>query len=248
MPIHCSNFNSFQHSYVESWFLFKLNFSLLCRTIMEDTFRHKGLRKKLVAVVKRKGIKDQKVLDALMKIPRHWFLNSAFLDHAYEDKAFQIGQGQTISQPFTVAYQTALLEVFPAMKVLEIGTGSGYQAVVLAELGARVYSIERHKVLYNATKKFLKKIGYSRIKLAFGDGFKGLPGNAPYDAIIITAAAPEIPQVLKDQLKIGGKMVIPLDEGVHQIMIRLTKLSETKFKEERFDRFAFVPMLKGRSF
>ena len=214
---------------------------------MEDSFRHKGLRKKLVGVVKSKGIKDQKVLDALMKIPRHWFLNSAFIDHAYEDKAFQIGQGQTISQPFTVAYQTELLGVFTGMKILEIGTGSGYQAAVLAELGARVYSIERHKVLHDETKKFLKEIGYSRVKQFYGDGFKGVPQHAPYDGIIITAAAPEIPQTLKDQLKIGGKMVIPFGEGDTQVMVRLTKESDTKFKEERFDYFAFVPMLKGKA-
>jgi protein-L-isoaspartate(D-aspartate) O-methyltransferase len=212
----------------------------------EDTYRHKGLRKKLVDVIKAKGITDEKVLEAINKIPRHYFLDSAFDEKAYEDIAFPIGEGQTISQPYTVAYQSQLLEVKPFMKILEIGTGSAYQAVVLAELGAQVYTIERQKKLFDANKKFsfLKK--YHSIKFFYGDGFEGLPTYAPFDRVIITAAAPEIPQKLIQQLKPGGMMVIPLGAGDVQQMMRITKLENGALKEEVFENFSFVPMLGGK--
>jgi len=205
-----------------------------------------GLRKKLVQGIQAKGITDERVLDALLAVPRHFFLDSAFGEKAYEDKAFPIGEGQTISQPYTVAYQSQLLEVKPFMKVLEIGTGSAYQAVILAEMGAQVYTIERQKKLFDANKKFdfLKK--YSTIKCFYGDGYEGLPTFAPFDRVLITAAAPEIPQKLVDQLKTGGMMVIPLGSGDIQRMMRITKLEGGALKEEVFDHFSFVPMLGGR--
>ncbi|HEX4877051.1 MAG TPA: protein-L-isoaspartate(D-aspartate) O-methyltransferase [Chitinophagaceae bacterium] len=212
----------------------------------EDTYRHKGLRKKLVQVVQAKGITDERVLDALLEVPRHFFLDSAFDEVAYEDRAFPIGEGQTISQPYTVAYQSQLLEIKPFMKVLEIGTGSAYQAVVLAVMGAQVYTIERQKKLFEANKKFdfLKK--YPTIKFFYGDGYEGLPTYAPFDRVIITAAAPDIPSKLVDQLKTGGMMVIPVGAGDIQQMKRITKLENGALKEEVFDRFSFVPMLGGR--
>ena len=212
----------------------------------EDTYRHKGLRKKLVDGVREKGITDESVLRALENIPRHFFLDSAFDEKAYEDKAFPIAEGQTISQPYTVAYQSQLLEVRPFEKVLEIGTGSAYQAVVLAEMGAQVYTIERQKKLFEENKKFpfLKK--YPNIKFFYGDGFEGLPTYAPFDKVIITAAAPFIPPKLLDQLKPGGMMVLPLGEGEIQRMMRITKLKNDAVKEEVFDNFSFVPMLEGR--
>src|SRR5215217_536858 len=180
---------------------------------IEDTYRHKGLRKKLVETVKNKGITDERVLEAIEKIPRHFFLDSAFDEVAYEDKAFPIAERQTISQPYTVAYQTQLLEVKPFQKVLEIGTGSAYQASVLAELGAQVYTIERQKKLFESNKKFEYIKKYPNIKFFYGDGFEGLPTYAPFDRVIITAAAPEIPPKLVGQMKVGGKMVIPVDAG-----------------------------------
>ncbi|HMK26804.1 MAG TPA: protein-L-isoaspartate(D-aspartate) O-methyltransferase [Chitinophagaceae bacterium] len=212
----------------------------------EDTYRHKGLRKKLVQGIHAKGITDDRVLDAILEVPRHFFLESAFDEKAYEDRAFPIGEGQTISQPYTVAYQSQLLEVQPFMKVLEIGTGSAYQAVVLAEMGAQVYTIERQKKLYDANKKFefLKK--YSSIKFFYGDGYEGLPTYAPFDRVIITAAAPEIPQKLIEQLKPGGMMVIPVGIGHIQRMMRITKLENGALKEEVFDHFSFVPMIEGK--
>lgn len=206
-------------------------------------------RKELVDVVRSKGIKDEKVLDAIMKIERHKFIpDTALHIHAYEDKAFPIGAGQTISQPYTVAFQTELLEVKPGDKILEIGTGSGYQAAVLAELGADVYSIERQKTLYDKTMPFLRSLGYTKMKLYYGDGYKGKPVFAPFDKIIVTAAAPEIPKPLLDQLKVGGFLVIPLnnDEG-NQDMLRIIKHSETEFETEQFHKFSFVPMLKGEN-
>lgn len=211
-----------------------------------DTYKHKGLRKKLVAGIRSKGITDEKVLDAINKVPRHFFLDSAFDEVAYEDRAFPIGEDQTISQPYTVAYQSQLLEVKPFQKVLEIGTGSAYQATVLAEMGAQVYTIERHKKLFEANKKFdhLKK--YPTIKFFYGDGFEGLPTYAPFDRIIITAAAPEIPPKLLDQLKPGGKMVLPVGTGDIQQMMRITKLESGALKEEVFDHFSFVPMIEGK--
>ncbi len=212
----------------------------------DDSYRHKGLRKKLVQLVHSKGITDDRVLDAILEVPRHFFLDSAFDEQAYEDKAFPIGEGQTISQPYTVAYQSQLLEIKPFMKVLEIGTGSAYQAVVLAEMGAQVYTIERQKKLFDSNKsfEFLKK--FSAIKFFYGDGYLGLPTYAPFDRVIITAAAPEIPQRLLEQLKPGGMMVIPLGAGDTQQMMRITKLENGAFKEEVFDHFSFVPMLGGK--
>ncbi len=213
----------------------------------EDTYRHKGLRKKLIDSIRDKGITDEDVLKALMNIPRHYFLDTA-LDHiAYEDRAFPIQEGQTISQPYTVAYQTQLLEVEPYDKILEIGTGSAYQAVVLAELGANVFTIERQKKLFELNKQFVFKSKYPNIKFFYGDGFEGLPTYAPFDKILITAAAPFIPPKLLAQLKPGGKMVLPLDDDGVQKMIRVTKNEDGSFVEETFSNFSFVPMLKGRN-
>lgn len=213
----------------------------------EDTFRHKGLRKQLLEKIKEEGITDQKILDAINNIPRHFFLDSAFDNVAYEDKAFPIGEDQTISQPFTVAYQTQLLEVSPRDKVLEIGTGSGYQAMVLAELGAYVFTIERQKKLFDRLKDFPLRKKYPTIKYFYGDGYLGLPSFAPFNRIIVTAAAPYIPEKLLQQLKIGGKMVIPVGDKEVQKMMRITKTGENEFKEEIFDNFSFVPMLEGKA-
>jgi len=213
----------------------------------EDTYRHKGLRKQLVDVLREKGISNEKVLEAINTIPRHFFFDKAFEARAYEDKAFPIAAGQTISQPYTVAYQTQLLDVKPFMKVLEIGTGSVYQASVLAELGCMVYTIERQKELYDINKNFFFKNKYPSIKFFYGDGFEGLPTFAPFDRVIITAAAPFIPPKLLAQLKPGGLMVIPVDDGDNQRMLRITKIDAEQFKEEEFDRFSFVPMLQGKN-
>src|SRR6516225_1368244 len=212
----------------------------------EDSYKHKGLRRQLVEVIRKKGITDEKVLHAILHIPRHFFMDSAFDKIAYEDRAFPIGEGQTISQPYTVAYQSQLLEVKPFEKVLEIGTGSGYQAVVLAQMGAQVYTIERQKKLFESNKQFdyLKK--FPNIKFFYGDGFEGLPTYAPFDKILITAAAPEIPPKLLEQLKSGGMMVLPVGTGEVQRMMRVTKLESNALKEEIFDRFSFVPMLEGK--
>lgn len=211
-----------------------------------DTYQHKGLRKRLAVQLREKGIKDENVLQAIENIPRHFFLDSAFDKIAYEDRAFPIGEGQTISQPYTVAYQTELLQVKKGMKVLEIGTGSVYQASVLSEMGARVYSIERQKKLFEKNKSFIFKTKYPNIKFFYGDGFEGLPSFAPFDKIIVTAAAPHIPPKLLEQLKVGGSLIIPLDEGNMQRMLRITKISETENREEYFDYFSFVPMLTGK--
>lgn len=213
----------------------------------EDTYRHKGLRKKLIDSLKEKGITDQNVLDAMMKIPRHFFLDTALEHIAYQDKAFPIGEGQTISQPYTVAYQTQLLQVAPYQKILEIGTGSAYQAIVLAEMGASVFTIERQKKLFELNKIFVLRSKYPGIKFFYGDGFEGLPTFAPFDRVLITAAAPYIPPKLIEQLKTGGKMVIPLDENGYQKMTRITKKEDGSLEEESFSDFSFVPMLKGRS-
>jgi len=236
------NSSSKRHFYDAAFFIF----ATLMRPT-EDTYRHKGLRKKLVQGIQAKGISDERVLAAILEIPRHFFLDSAFDEKAYEDIAFPIGEGQTISQPYTVAYQSQLLEIKPFQKVLEIGTGSAYQAVVLAELGAQVYTIERQKKLFEANKSFpwLKK--YSSIKYFYGDGYQGLPTYAPFDRVIITAAAPEVPAKLIEQLKPGGIMVIPVGAGDVQLMKRITKLDNGVLKEEVFDRFSFVPMLGGRN-
>lgn len=213
----------------------------------EDTYRHKGLRKKLMDILRTKGISDENVLEAMNNIPRHYFLDSALDEIAYEDRAFPISEGQTISQPYTVAYQSQLLEVKPNEKILEIGTGSVYQASVLAEMGARVYTIERQKKLFELTKKFVLKAKYPNIKFFYGDGYEGLPTYAPFDKVIITAAAPFIPPKLVEQLRNGGKMVIPVNEGEHQRMLRLTKQADGSVTEEAFENFSFVPMLAGRN-
>ena len=212
----------------------------------EDTYRHKGLRNKLVETVRSKGITDENVLAAIGKIPRHFFLDSAFDDVAYEDRAFPIGEGQTISQPYTVAYQSQLLEIKKFEKVLEIGTGSAYQACVLAEMGAMVYTIERQKKLFDANKNFAQLRKYPSIKFFYGDGYDGLPTYAPFDKVIITAAAPEIPQKLIQQLKPGGMMVIPLGAGELQRMMRIPRMPNGALKEEVFDHFSFVPMVEGK--
>ncbi len=223
-------------------------FLLILRTMRkyEDSYRHKGLRKRLVDLLKQKGITDDRVLDAIQNIPRHYFLDSAFDEKAYEDKAFPIAVGQTISQPYTVAYQTQLLELKPFDKVLEIGTGSAYQASVLAEMGVQVFTIERQKALFEQNKQFQYLKKYPNIKFFYGDGFEGLPTFAPFDKVIITAAAPFIPEKLIAQLKPGGQMVIPVGEGNIQRMLRLTKQAQGTYKEEVFDNFSFVPMLEGR--
>lgn len=213
----------------------------------EDTYRHKGLRKKLIDSIRDKGITDEHVLDAMMNIPRHYFLDTALEHISYQDRAFPIGEGQTISQPYTVAYQTQLLEVEDYDKILEIGTGSAYQAIVLAEMGAHVFTIERQKKLFELNKTFILKSKYPNIKFFYGDGFEGLPTYAPFDKIIITAAAPFIPPKLIEQLKGGGKMVIPLDEDGIQKMMRITKNEDGSLEEEAFSNFSFVPMLKGRN-
>ena len=213
----------------------------------EDTYRHKGLRKKLIESIKEKGITDEKVLEAMMNIPRHYFLDTALEQIAYQDRAFPIGEGQTISQPYTVAFQTQLLQIKPYDKVLEIGTGSAYQAIVLGEMGVYVYTIERQKKLFDLTKNFILRSKYPNIKFFYGDGFEGLPTYAPFEKILITAAAPIIPPKLVEQLKVGGKMVIPLDDNGVQKMLRLTKLEDGSMEEERFSDFSFVPMLKGRN-
>lgn len=213
----------------------------------EDTYRHKGLRKKLIETIKEKGITNERVLEAMMNIPRHFFLDTA-LDHiAYEDRAFPIQEGQTISQPYTVAYQTQLLEIEPYNKILEIGTGSAYQASVLAEMGAHVFTIERQKKLFELNKQFIFRTKYPNIKFFYGDGFEGLPTYAPFDKILITAAAPFIPPKLIEQLKPGGKMVLPLDDEGKQKMMRITKNEDGSFEEETFSNFSFVPMLKGKN-
>ena len=212
----------------------------------EDTYRHKGLRQKLTDIVRSKGISDDNVLTAINKIPRHFFLDSAFDDVAYEDRAFPIGEGQTISQPYTVAYQTQLLEIRRFEKVLEIGTGSAYQATVLAEMGAQVYTIERQKKLFEANKNFAYLRKYPSIKFFYGDGYEGLPTYAPFDKVLITAAAPDIPPKLIEQLKPNGMMVIPVGVGDLQQMMRITKLPNGSIKQEVFDHFSFVPMVEGK--
>ena len=212
---------------------------------MVDTYKHKGMRKALVRLLKGKGISDITVLQALESVPRHYFFESVFLEHAYQDKAFPIGEGQTISQPYTVAFQTELLQAKPKQKILEIGTGSGYQACVLMELGVYLYSIEYNQILFERTKQFLPRIGYAP-KMYCGDGSRGFPRYAPYDGIIVTAGAPTVPDILIDQLKPGGRLVIPVGNNKRQSMLRLTKDESGKTTTEEFDYFAFVP-LKGEN-
>lgn len=213
---------------------------------MEDTYKHKGLRKQLVDQIRKKGITDTAVLAALNAIPRHLFMDSGFLEFAYEDKPFPIGSGQTISQPYTVAFQTELLEIKKGEKVLEIGTGSGYQACVLMEMGARVYTIERQKKLYLKTKSFLTSMGYKPKSITFGDGYKGLPAFAPFDKIIVTAGAPFIPEDLIKQLKPGGYLVIPVGVDLQE-MRRIIKIDKNNITEENHGSFRFVPLLTDKA-
>ncbi len=213
---------------------------------LADTFRHKGLRKKLVEVVRQKGIADKNVLKAMEEVPRHWFFDSGFLEFAYEDKAFPIGAGQTISQPFTVAFQTQLLQVKRGDKILEVGTGSGYQASILYQMGAKVFSVERQRTLHIKAKAMLPAAGFL-VKVFFGDGYKGLPTFGPFDKIIVTAGAPFIPENLTEQLKLGGIMVIPVDDGEEQIMTTLTKMADGSIKIDQHGRFRFVPLLGDKA-
>lgn len=214
---------------------------------IQDTFRHKGLRFKLVEELKKKGISDLKVLEAINKVPRHIFMESGFVNLAYKDQAFPIGEGQTISQPYTVAFQTQLLDVITHDKVLEIGTGSGYQCAVLMELGADVYSIERQHKLYVIAQYTLSSLKY-RPHLFFGDGYEGLPAFEPYDKILLTAFNTEIPDKLLQQLKPGGKLVMPLGDVNVQKMILVEKMSENEFKQTEHGSFIFVPLLKGKNY
>jgi protein-L-isoaspartate(D-aspartate) O-methyltransferase len=212
---------------------------------VEDNFRHKGLRKKLVEKLREKGITDEIVLNAINKLPRHWFLDYVFLEKAYEDVAFPIGEGQTISQPYTVAFQTQLLQINKGDKVLEVGTGSGYQTCILLEMGAKVFSIERQKKLFDKTKAFLAKTSYSP-KLFYGDGYKGLPTFAPFDKILVTAGAPVVPPDLIKQLKVGGIMVIPVGGASVQTMYRIIKKNEDEIIKEEHGAFKFVPLLEDK--
>ena len=211
---------------------------------MEDSYRHKGLRRQLMLTLERKGIEDRDVLEAINKVPRHLFMDLGFTEFAYKDQAFPIGEGQTISQPYTVAFQTQLLGLAAGDKVLEIGTGSGYQAAVLLEMNTKVYTIERHRPLYLRTQKLMRQLNY-HAHFFYGDGYIGKQAYAPFDKILITAAAPYISDDLKAQLRIGGVIVAPMGEGDSQEMITLVKISETEFEQTNFGRFAFVPMLKG---
>ncbi len=213
---------------------------------MIDNFKHKGMRQQLVSTVKSKGITNEAVLNAIGKIPRHLFMDSSFLDHAYQDKAFPIAADQTISQPYTVAFQSELLQINKNDKVLEIGTGSGYQTAVLCELGAKVYSIERQQELFKKTSKFLPKLGYRAKKLVFGDGYKGLVEEAPFKSIIVTAGAPFVPKPLLAQLTIGGRLVIPVGDNV-QTMTLFIRKGEKEFEKTEFGEFRFVPLLEDKN-
>ncbi len=213
---------------------------------MKDTLKHQGLRQQLVKTIKAKGIEDIKVLEAIGKIPRHLFMDSGFLDHAYQDKAFPIAADQTISQPYTVAFQTELLQIKKDDKVLEIGTGSGYQTAVLCIMGAKVYSIERQHELYKKTSKFLPKLGYRAKKLIFGDGYIGLEAEAPFDGIIVTAGAPFVPKALLGQLKVGGRLVIPIGTDT-QTMTMFIRKGPKDFEKHEFGEFRFVPLLENKN-
>lgn len=213
---------------------------------MKDTLKHRGMRNKLADTLLAKGIKDLKVIDAIRSIPRHLFLDSSFEDHAYQDKAFPIGADQTISQPYTVAFQTELLQVKTGHKILEIGTGSGYQTGVLLHLKAKVYTIERQLELFKRTNLFFEKMGYRPKKFIFGDGYKGLPEEAPFDGIIVTAGAPTVPKPLLEQLKIGGRLVIPVGND-EQIMTLYIRKSEKEFEKKELGSFRFVPLLENKN-
>lgn len=210
---------------------------------LKDTFRHKGKRKLLVEELGKMGIDQTSILDAFIAIPRHYFLDLAFDEQAYTNMAFQIGSGQTISHPYTVAFQTQLLSVAKGDKMLEIGTGSGFQTCILCQMGAKVFSVERHMDLHIKAKSIITFFNFNA-KLSFGDGYKGIPSHAPFDKILVTCGAPEIPQLLISQLKIGGLMVIPVGEGDEQKMLRITKLDAEQYKVEEFGTFKFVPMLE----
>jgi protein-L-isoaspartate(D-aspartate) O-methyltransferase len=213
---------------------------------LKNTFKHEGLRNQLAKLLEEKGITDKKVLDAIKIVPRHLFLDSSFENFAYQDKAFPIGANQTISQPYTVAFQSQLLRVKKDDKILEIGTGSGYQTAVLVAMGAKVYSVERQNELFKTTSLLLPKLGIRPKHLSFGDGYKGLPDYAPFDSIIVTAGAPIIPKALMAQLKIGGRLVIPLGDG-EQIMTMLIRKNETQFEKHEFGEFRFVPLLENKN-
>ncbi|MFC2151343.1 protein-L-isoaspartate(D-aspartate) O-methyltransferase [Bacteroidota bacterium] len=212
---------------------------------MTDSYRHKGLRNKLVETISDKGIKDKKILEAIGNVPRHNFMDSGFVEFAYKDQAFPIGAGQTISQPYTVAFQTELLQIKKHDKVLEVGTGSGYQCAILLELGAKVYTIERQRELYLKSRALLTKMGYKPY-FFYGDGYLGQPNFAPFDKILITAGAPEIPRELLTQLKVGGRMIVPVGSGRGQVMMAIDRTDENEFKESEHGYFSFVPMLKGK--
>ncbi|MFX0556848.1 protein-L-isoaspartate(D-aspartate) O-methyltransferase [Maribacter sp. CXY002] len=213
---------------------------------MKDTLKHKGMRNKLAQVLIDKGIKEKTVLDAIREVPRHLFMDSSFEGHAYQDKAFPIAANQTISQPYTVAFQTELLELKPNCTVLEIGTGSGYQTAVLLKCRAKVFTIERQLELFKKTNIFFKKMGYRPKKFIFGDGYKGLPENAPFDRVIVTAGAPEVPKALLSQLKVGGRLVIPVGFE-NQIMTLYVRISEKEFEKSEFGSFKFVPLLENKN-
>ena len=213
---------------------------------MKDTTRHQGKRRLLAQIVEKKGVSNTAVLDAIRKIPRHFFMDSSFEDHAYQDKAFPIAADQTISQPYTVAFQTELLQIKRGDTVLEIGTGSGYQTAVLCYLGAKVYTVERQRELFKKTERFLPKLGYRPKYATFGDGYLGLPDYAPFDKIIVTAGAPFIPKPLMQQLKVGGRLVIPVGDDV-QIMTLLERKSQKEFKKTTFGEFRFVPLLEDKN-
>ncbi len=223
-----------------------VNFTALKTFLLNDTLKHSGMRNKLADILIGKGISDKKVLDAIRAIPRHLFMDSGFESHAYQDKAFPIGADQTISQPYTVAYQTQLLEVLPDHKILEIGTGSGYQTAILLRLKAKVYTIERQLELFKKTSLFFKKMGYKPKKAIFGDGYKGIPEEAPFDGIIVTAGAPEVPKVLLSQLKIGGRLVIPVGSDT-QTMMLFVRMSATEFEKKECGSFRFVPLLENKN-
>ncbi len=211
---------------------------------LNNGLRYEGMRKKLVDSLKVKGIRNEKVLEAIRKVPRHLFMESTFINFAYKDQAFPIGAGQTISQPYTVAFQTQLIQVEKNDRILEIGTGSGYQTAILCELGAKVFTIERQKELYTKTQVFLPEIGYNPA-FFFGDGYKGLPDFAPFDKILVTAGAPVVPEPLKQQLKVGGRLVIPVGNAKNQEMLLIIRTAEEEYKTEKCGNFTFVPLLSG---
>jgi protein-L-isoaspartate(D-aspartate) O-methyltransferase len=234
--------------YFSTFCVDKVNFVFLNFIIidMEDSFQHKGLRKKLVEIIRNKGISDEKVLAAIDRVPRHQFMDSSFINFSYSDQAFPIGSGQTISQPYTVAFQTSLLEIKPMDKVLEVGTGSGYQSAVLLEMGAKVYTIERQRELFLKAQSALNLLGY-KPHFFYGDGYEGVPAYQPFDKILVTAAAPHVPKKLLEQLKIGGILIIPVGGNSGQSMVKIIRESENNFVRTEHGAFVFVPLLKGKT-